>query len=206
MQNPGNPLPTPPESMATVYPNNMATPSSGSSTMTPPSVSSTSALTPTLPQASPAMSYTSQMPNGPPQPQPLQRGPTFAVSPANQQPSVPQRPLPAVDGIADWFSPPAPFISPHAFNSMNGGANGFFGDPSQSSIFAGVPGASMGYPLGQFAFSPYGPQMNYSTDRQNSLSQEQQMELMNSLETEGLNEIDAFLNMGAADGSAGARW
>jgi hypothetical protein len=34
-------------------------------------------------------------------------------------------------------------------------------------------------------------------NRQGSLSQEQQRELMESLETEGLDEIDAFLNLSA---------
>ena len=39
-----------------------------------------------------------------------------------------------------------------------------------------------------------GPQFDYHAGRQGSLTQSQQLELLNVLETDGLGDIDAFLN------------
>ncbi|KAH7367961.1 fungal-specific transcription factor domain-containing protein [Plectosphaerella cucumerina] len=197
-QNPHNTLPTPPESMVSGFPSSMTTPGSGS-TLSPPSQSS---ATPTLSHTSPALSYTGQMTK---HPQPPQRGPTFAVPPAPQQQPIQQRPLPQTDGITDWFSPPPPFISPYAFSSMN---NNFFGDSAQTNAFSNVTGAGTAFGLGQFGFGPFGgpQQMNYNPERQGSLSQEQQLELMLELETDGIGEIDAFLNMGGGVGTNGTGW
>lgn len=42
--------------------------------------------------------------------------------------------------------------------------------------------------------------------RHGSLSVEQQSELMDVLETEGMNDIDSFLNLGGPGGNAGIQW
>ena len=78
---------------------------------------------------------------------------------------------------------------------------------AQQGSYGNVPGANVAYGLGQFGFVPFGgQQMGYNSERQNSLSQEQQMELMNALETEGMGEIDAFLNMGTGNGGNANGW
>lgn len=54
-----------------------------------------------------------------------------------------------------------------------------------------------------------GMQYSFPAQRQGSLSQEQQVELMDVLETEGLGDIDAFLHapMGLSqNGMEGIRW
>ncbi|KAL2758994.1 hypothetical protein ACRALDRAFT_1080586 [Sodiomyces alcalophilus JCM 7366] len=163
--------------------------------------------TPTMAQSSPAVPGANHvtMPNMPPpahphppyplQPkmpdetQPQQREPTFAVPP-NSELSIPQRPLPS-DDITDWFAPPS-FMSPYTFNPMNN--NGFFQD-LQMNGYGNVQGAGLG--LGQFnnmgSFS--GSMAGWNPERQDSLTQEQQIELMNALENEGLGEIDALLSI-----------
>jgi hypothetical protein len=64
-------------------------------------------------------------------------------------------------------------------------------------MFAGGPGFTMPYQFPQ--------------ERQGSLSQEQQLELMDVLETEGMSDINSFLshNMGLGGGGGidgGVRW
>ena len=225
-----NPIATPPDSMIT--PNsNMLSPSSTSFT-------SGSSPTPTLTHASPLLQQAGQhIKFEPPQtpqsqatpqqtPSQPQRAAAFTIPPLPQHQTGQnhhQRPLPTT--VTDWFSPPPPFISPSAaFNGMGGGsaggaANGYFLDPS--STFSGLglggggggmgglglmggagPGAfgGPGAGMGQFPFG--------NPERLGSLSQEQQTELMSVLESEGMGEIDTFLNLdlglGGADG--GVRW
>ncbi|EPE10570.1 fungal specific transcription factor domain-containing protein [Ophiostoma piceae UAMH 11346] len=80
------------------------------------------------------------------------------------------------------------------------GASGYsnpggFGGP-------GMPPTTDGIQLGE-GFG-YGAGMPLNPQRHGSLSQEQQMELMDVLETEGMGDIDTFLNMGIGlGGSAG---
>lgn len=72
--------------------------------------------------------------------------------------------------------------------------NDFFHDV-QMNGFGNVQGAGLG--LGQFnnmgSFS--GQLAGWNPERQDSLTQEQQIELMNVLEQEGLGEIDALLSI-----------
>ncbi|RXG44242.1 hypothetical protein VDGE_03482 [Verticillium dahliae] len=200
-------LPTPPESLGANQ-LNAGTPGSTTSTISPPS-----SATPTMPQSSPAMPFTPSMnaistnmspPPPPPkmtqpgqQPHPPQRGPTFVVPPP--PPQVQQRPLPTPSGITDWFSPPPPFITPYNFTPMS---NSFFNDGSHAHNYTNAPELGLG--IGQFNFGPFGgPPAGWNAERQGSLSQEQQLELMTALETDGMGEIDAFLNMGMDAGNQG---
>ncbi|KAM0528494.1 hypothetical protein ACHAPS_001912 [Verticillium nonalfalfae] len=200
-------LPTPPESLGANQ-MNAGTPGSTTSTISPPS-----SATPTMPQSSPAMSFTPSMnaistnmspPPPPPkmtqpgqQPHPPQRGPTFVVPPP--PPHVQQRPLPTPSGITDWFSPPPPFITPYNFTPMS---NSFFNDGSHAHNYTNAPELGLG--IGQFNLGPFGgPPAGWNAERQGSLSQEQQLELMTALETDGMGEIDAFLNMGMDMGNQG---
>ena len=124
--------------------------------------------------------------------------PNFTTSrpqPANPQ----QRPLPVGTSPADWFSPPAPFFSPYNF-----GMSGGFLNDAMPNTFAESPGAALGLQsigtgietMGSYSYVPPG--------RQGSLTHSQQMELMNVLETEGVGDIDAFLNAG--NNMADTRW
>ncbi|KAG7120391.1 hypothetical protein HYQ46_000745 [Verticillium longisporum] len=131
------------------------------------------------------------------QPHPPQRGPTLVVPPP--PPQVQQRPLPTPSGITDWFSPPPPFITPYNFTPMS---NSFFNDGSHAHNYTNAPELGLG--IGQFNFGPFGgPPAGWNAERQGSLSQEQQLELMTALETDGMGEIDAFLNMGMDAGKQG---
>jgi len=120
--------------------------------------------------------------------------------------------------VADWFSPPPPIISPHSFSGMGGpggaaaaaaahaaavnGGAGFFPDPSSTFSTLGLSGNGGGMGgLPGFAGHQFGFPGNH--ERIGSLSQEQQMELMDVLETDGLGEIDAFLSMGIGLGGGG---
>ncbi|ROT41141.1 fungal-specific transcription factor domain-containing protein [Sodiomyces alkalinus F11] len=202
-----NAMPTPPESLNASI-RSVETPGSARSTVSPPSgAHSTPTMahsTPTMADSSPAIpgpnivhpTTTNMSPPPPPQPkmpgqtQAPQRGTTFVVPPA-PQPSIPQRPLPS-DGTIDWFAPPPPFMSPYSFNPMSN--NGFFNDV-QMNGFGNVQGAGLGLGpfsnIGSFSGQPVG----WNPERHGSLTQEQQVELMNALENEGLGEIDAFLSM-----------
>ncbi|KAL1899559.1 hypothetical protein Sste5346_002961 [Sporothrix stenoceras] len=83
----------------------------------------------------------------------------------------------------------------------SGGMAGLCGMPGGQPGYAGNPGMGGGTggpgPDGvmneAFGFGTGGP---LNPQRQGSLSQEQQMELMDVLETEGMGDIDTFLNMG----------
>ncbi|PNY26346.1 Transcriptional activator protein acu-15 [Tolypocladium capitatum] len=193
-----NQLPTPPESVPT-GPVCTATPST---TLSPPG----------MPQQAPSMSGASADPGGipvqtnmsppqkfmPSQMHAAQVVPDFTSSrPPN---SGPQRPLPVTTSSAEWFPPHAPFLSPYNFGPMSGN---FFNDAMPNN-FAESPGAGLGLQNMGAGLEAVGPFSYVPPGRQGSLTHSQQMELMNVLETEGVGDIDAFLNAGNI--MADARW
>lgn len=156
--------------------------------------------------------------HGTPQQTPQQsnphRTPTFTVPPLpphvingqrHPQPQPQQRTLPQTAPVSDWFSPPPPFISPYAFSGMSS-ANGFWGESAVSNAaFSGlmgggyeganptsVPGSANGYSGGNQGMPPG---FGFAAQRHGSLSADQQIELMNILETDGVGEINNFLGM-----------
>ncbi|KAL2258065.1 hypothetical protein VTK26DRAFT_8770 [Humicola hyalothermophila] len=226
---------------------------------------------------------------------PASRTPTFTMPPhPHQQGNTQQRPLPTTTLVTDWFNPPPPLISPHAFASSpsaagmggggptsafwDGGPNpftglGLSGNEGGAAVYHGVgggfarngpaggvpfglgaggaggaggaaaergwhfagggggggggggpgwglggpvpggggggggvgvgdgvgAGAGMGIGVGGMGGGGGYPFANVSA-RHGSLSQEQQLELMDVLETEGMNDIDSFLSMGMGIG------
>ncbi|KAM0343867.1 hypothetical protein ACHAPU_008136 [Fusarium lateritium] len=185
-------LPTPPDSVPT---GNLATPTP-SNTLSPPNTMSMGHPTPIMQQASPmgATMMPVQTSMSPPiKMEPSQRGPTFVVPP-HPQSAPSQRPLPTPSGINDWFSPPPPFISPYAFNNMS---NSFFNDSmANPGNYGDMSNSGLGLQNVHGGNIPP-PQFDYGFSRQGSLTQSQQLELMNVLETEGMGDIDAFLNGGS---------
>lgn len=171
-------------------------------------------------------------PNSQPTPQqtPQQsshRTPTFAVPPlphhvvnGHRQPPQQQRSLPSQHPhtVNDWFSPPPPFISPYAFNDISS-TNGFWNDAAASNAaFSGIMGGG-GYEstsptsmAGGFGGRPGMPGFGFAAERHGSLSVDQQVELMNILETDGVGEINQFLGMdmsgisGAPSPGGDLRW
>jgi len=131
--------------------------------------------------------------------------------------SHPQRAMATT--VTDWFSPPPPFISPHSFS---GAVNpGYWGEgATMQSPFAGLgltgnesytlgarggDGGALGQgdPMdsdfdmfGDMSGLPGPYQFSHQQQRHGSLSHEQQMELMEVLETEGMSDIDTFLSAG----------
>ncbi|KAF6835714.1 fungal specific transcription factor domain-containing protein [Colletotrichum plurivorum] len=196
----GNTLPTPPESLSATN-QQVGTPSGSSSTISPPAMGTPAMGTPAMSQSSPLIlqqgtptmvSHSSNMsPPPPPNSGHHPRGQPFGV-PHTPHQTPQQRPLPTYNPVNDWFNPPPPFINPDAFSSMS---NSFFGDSLQMN---GFNAQNAGLGLDQFGAQPF----NWSQERQGSLSQQQQMELMNVLENEGMSDIDALLNMGM-NGTAG---
>ncbi|KAK6227531.1 fungal specific transcription factor [Colletotrichum tabaci] len=194
-----NAMPTPPESMG----QHVGTPSS--STVSPPAMGtpamSHSSSPLVLQHGTPNMAQHSTNMSPPPLPGPGQSGraPDFAPPPPppTSNPGAPQRPLPSYNPVTDWFNPPPPFINPETFSSMS---NSFFGESLQAH---GLNTQNAGLGLDHFGNQPF----NWSQERQGSLSQQQQVELMNVLENEGMSDIDALLNMGM-NGSAnvGSGW
>ncbi|RYP60877.1 hypothetical protein DL769_007931 [Monosporascus sp. CRB-8-3] len=152
----------------------------------PPAMNPSLVSTPLIPapnsnQTSPDVPVNS-MPQHTPhqQQQPRPPPPTFTI------PSVPpqhhphgQRPLPPPNTITDWFNPPPPFISPYTFGAAGGGLWG--SGPAADGRGTVSPGFS------QFSGLPL--------ERGRSLSQEQQAELYDVLENEGMTDIDTYLNM-----------
>ncbi|KAK7715141.1 hypothetical protein SLS64_003838 [Diaporthe eres] len=142
--------------------------------------------------------------------------------PQHQQQQQQQRPLPQQATLGDWFSPPPPFISPYAFNGMNS-PHGVWNDSAASNAaFSGIMGGGS-YESTSPTSVPGGfgggggghgmPQgFGFAAQRHGSLSADQQMELMNILETDGVGEINNFLGMdlsglGGAPGPDGnIRW
>jgi len=115
---------------------------------------------------------------------------------------------PAASG-GPWTSGPPP----NAHIDM-GGFAGFGPGPGSANGIAGLGIAGMGgnsnpagAPGGVGALGDY----SFVTTRHGSLSQEQQMELMGVLETQGLSDIDSFLSMGmglegGAPAGGGVTW
>ncbi|KAF5025014.1 hypothetical protein F66182_2882 [Fusarium sp. NRRL 66182] len=184
-------LPTPPDSVPT---GNMTTPTP-STALSPPNTL-TAHPTPIMQHASPGgvplMPVQSSM-SPPIKIEPPQRGHTFTVPPTPQAAAHQQRPLPTPTSIGDWFSPPPPFISPYAFSNMS---NSFFNDSmANHGNYGDLSGAGLGLQNIE-GDNIQAPQFDYGFARQGSLTQSQQLELMNVLETEGMGDIDAFLNGG----------
>ncbi|KAI1334914.1 hypothetical protein F5Y15DRAFT_399701 [Xylariaceae sp. FL0016] len=203
---PGDPSP-PPTEPTTMTPPFQSPPQAQNIPPTPESISHVAIATPTLSApllATPLMSTPSIAQSSPDtlssngihtngvaasrmtHQQPGQPQSTFTIPPLprTQHPAG-QRPLPTSTGVTDWFNPPPPFISPYNFGGM-GGAGIWAGDAAQNANdFGGLDaGGNLHYGRG---FPP---------ERQGSLSQSQQIELMGVLENEGMADIDSYLNMG----------
>lgn len=190
----GSHLPTPPESIpqgnlsATTPSTNFSPP------MVPTSLADASA---SLPMASHAHSTTPPLKHMIAKADPSQQDPTFTMPPQVSA-ATQQRPLPTTMGT-EWFSSLPPFISPY-----NLGSGGLFNTDGLvgNNLIDDIPRTGMGFTNpGLDAGPPYG----YPPARHGSLSQSQQLELMNVLETEGINEIDAILNSGNS-GTNDSRW
>ncbi|KAH8650102.1 fungal-specific transcription factor domain-containing protein [Xylariales sp. PMI_506] len=167
---PSNHIPTPPESL----PPGAATP-----LLTTPILTSTSITAQSMKQPP----QSPMPPTGLPHQQPRTSPSTFTIPPlpAQHQTHAVQRPLPSATTVTDWFNPPPPFISPYAFGGGMG--NPFWSDPT-----AGHGMGALG--VGHNQFNGLSPQ------RQGSLSQTQQAELLGVLENEGMTDIDTYLNLG----------
>lgn len=136
-------------------------------------------------------------PNTVPPPQSRTAPPAFTIPPLPQHQLQGQRPLPQPTTVTDWFNPPPPFISPYAFGN---GLGGNFWNDSGANGLGDIN-------MGNMPFSNGLP-----PERQGSLSQQQQIELMDVLENEGMTDIDTYLNMGMAypnlmgNGNQGFNW
>ncbi|CAJ2513063.1 Uu.00g011820.m01.CDS01 [Anthostomella pinea] len=106
-----------------------------------------------------------------------------------------QRPLPQPTASSDWFNPPPPFITPYSFGGVGGG---YWGDAT-----GGVGSSSNGFINGMQTGNMMEFARSLPPERQGSLSQAQQVELMDVLENEGVIDIDAYLNMGMVGFSDG---
>jgi hypothetical protein len=80
-------------------------------------------------------------------------------------------------------------------------SNSFFNEST-----AGLTGFGSGAGLGltQLGVGPGNGQYGYLAERHGSLSQQQQLELMDVLENEGMSDIDAYLNMGSTSLASGS--
>ncbi|PHH67553.1 hypothetical protein CDD82_1367 [Ophiocordyceps australis] len=182
-------LPTPPESLAACG----LSVTTSSTSLSPPGMLR---QTPNLSDAPPdaTMSVEPQHKFAPPQPAaaapafPNPRPPAPPPSSLASQPPH-QRPLPA--SSAEWFSPPAPFISPYSFG---GSVSGSFFNDAMPNTFAESPVTGLGLHHMSAGLDAMAPMSLHG--RQGSLTHSQQLELMNALETEGVGDIDAFLNAG----------
>lgn len=198
-----NHMPTPPESLAPQTSLSATTPNSA---FTPPGMSLT---TPNMVEASLA-SMTVATGGGsahmtPPLPHKnhgLQGPGDPAAMPRAGPGLTDQKPLPTATTMApggDWYAPMPQFISPYTIGQMSSSS---FLDESLSGVdpsafspagqhnaaaMAGMP--TMASPIDN-NLSPYG----YMPGRHGSLSQSQQLELMNVFEREGVSELDAMLN------------
>ena len=168
-----------------------------SATMTPvnPSATPPIGVGGSIPTPPESISLSMASPSGPPATTPIlaqQQTPSSITStphtlPASPQPnrspypSQPQQPLPS-----GWYNPP--FAAPFAFP-----ANNSFYPPDASQPFASPTN------FGGALTSPFGSQFDDCFQRHGSLSQEQGAELMQTLENDGLGEIDALLNLGHGD-------
>lgn len=177
-------IPTPPDSVQAGAMSAATTSATLSSPPNMPSQASTVSDASSAPRVVP-MQDTMSPPQGG---QPTQVTPNFTTA----RPSIPQRPLPVASSPADWFSPPAPFISPYNFVPMS---NNYFNDAMPNN-FAETPTGSLGGLQSMGTGFDGAGQYTFLPGRQGSLSHSQQLELMNALETEGVDDIDAFLNAG----------
>jgi hypothetical protein len=83
-------------------------------------------------------------------------------------------------------------MNPYNFGTMGGG---FYGSGLPASgQYQEFSGAGLG--LQAMNFGADGSQFSPVAVRQDSLTQSQQLELMNMLETEGVRDIDTFLTSG----------
>ncbi|KKA26312.1 hypothetical protein TD95_001754 [Thielaviopsis punctulata] len=162
-------------------------------------------------------------------------GPQFNVNQQGPPPpSVAQRPLPPAPNPGagpEWFETPSPVFSPpfnHNYipvSATSAPAPQFFpghaGITSAPMLLDGFPPSApppgdeglftnLNFPIGlnHMGVDLAGghSQVAFALERHGSLNQEQQMELMDVLEHEGMNEIDAFLRMantGVGPGGAG---
>lgn len=171
---------TPPESQSNI--------SSAVTTSSPPNMLAVHA------RVQPAAGVSSTIP--PPtkynqaQPQAMQRIPPY-LAPGMSRPTPQQRPLPQQPPsttATNWLNPPAPMISAYNFGAGSNFYNDTFPVPN---VFSDLSGSGLGLGFGQG-----GPHFNHHSGRHGSLSQTQQLELMNVLETEGMGDIDAYLNSG----------
>ncbi|KAH9884711.1 hypothetical protein F4778DRAFT_762349 [Xylariomycetidae sp. FL2044] len=176
-------IPTPPE---TIPPGAAATPIMGAPLLATPLIPSQN-----LPQTSPEI-----VPSAPSGQQQQQRPqpPAFTIPslPSQHQPPG-QRPLPQQTTVTDWFNPPPPFISPYAFG---GGAGGFWADSAAGAHNGFGTGGGGGGGMGNNGNNMQQFHHGLPPERQGSLSQEQQRELMGVLEDDGMTDIDTYLNMG----------
>lgn len=207
-----NPFPTPPDSMMTPPVKPITSPMSASTHHSTPTMpySTPIPVTTSMADVAPDLKYEPQHNQTTPQQTPQQHTPqqrtnAFTIPPLPQQragPGIQQRPLPGGTTVNDWFSPPPPFISPYQFGGAGMIGTGgmqppdLFSDPANTFTTFGLGGANPG----QMPASPFG----FSIGRHGSLSQEQQMELLNVLETDGMGEMDSFLNIGM--GNTGPTW
>ncbi|GAP83004.1 putative fungal specific transcription factor domain-containing protein [Rosellinia necatrix] len=175
------PAQSPAESMSSLQ--------ASTSAMSTPLLSTPLLATTALQQGSPD----GMLANGLPPTQPQHRPPlpafTIPPLPPGQLPQG-QRPLPQATTVTDWFNPPPPFISPYSFGGGMG--TGFWGGNGPNGINGGFDGLEVGGPGGGGGFDARG----LPPERQGSLSQAQQMELMSVLENEGMADIDTYLSTG----------
>jgi hypothetical protein len=82
-------------------------------------------------------------------------------------------------------------------------SSNFFNDAMPNN-FAETPTAGLGGLQNMAAGFDAPSQYGFYPGRQGSLTHSQQLELMNALETEGIGDIDAFLNAG--NNLADVRW
>lgn len=182
-----NTMPTPPDSNTTLSPPGMQTPLRQTNLQPAPlEIPLTTDMSPPeKPMPPQQQAHTNQG-------HPGQRLPNFTSVPPASQPSIAQRPLPAASDPGAWFNSTQPFIAPYNFGNLN---NNFYndalpGNPGFGDVSSGLGLQSLG---GGFDGAA---QFDMHPGRQGSLTQSQQLELMNVLETEGVGDIDAFLNAG----------
>lgn len=106
------------------------------------------------------------------------------LPPVTTQSTTQQRPLPSTD---NWFNDTSLFMSPDGLGGMT---NAFFGQ-NPTNVMGTFGDVSLG-DLGATAAGP--SDMGPGPGRQGSLTQMQQMELMNKLETGEIGDIDSLLN------------
>ncbi|KAI1129549.1 hypothetical protein F5Y10DRAFT_150435 [Nemania abortiva] len=179
-----DPSPPPSESTTISPPFLAQTPPDSISSMqagTPAAMSTPLLSTPLLTTTAPPQgSPDTIIQNGIPQPQPR---PAFTIPPLppGQLPQG-QRPLPQATSVGEWFNPPPPFMSPYAFGGIGAGFWGTGGGMNGGGAFDGLDSAAFDSGRG------------LPPERQGSLSQAQQMELMSVLENEGMQDIDTYLS------------